>query len=313
MRKIVFIILLISVGLNAQQHYFGDKRHGFVHATISDSLAIVDYCHYDSGNDEYSTTVDTLRLRNGVYINGKKKIKIKNGNFKLYPQAISLTKITSVDSSLFRMRTEGYSANKWAKLEENDDWIFGNKRWESIYEKRKTSSSYPYTPEENYKIIDKEIKQFEDSILLQYCKQFNKIRITDDKLLSKKSYLNSQDSAIIANIWSQLMASQVHDKFNLNFYQSLAIYLGLGVNYPILLFLGVIPELVFEFALYETEIFIADRFVSNKTYAISFYKDNKRMMKLRVRDNYIINNIFYKGKLSHPFNPYGKDLPTDIK
>ena len=296
MKKIIYILLLIkSFDINGQELFFGKGRHGFVYANIKDSIAFIEFCQQDF-KGHYYMRIDTLKYNNGKYANHDYRLEIQSESYKFYPGKIELKKCNVVDTNLYSIRIWAYSEYKWRKFIDNYKW--GDTEWKKMRIMKPENIST--IPELAYKDIDNSIHEFEVQFIRAFNQRIRTIIITDDEVFSKKEYLNTNDSVMISHIWQQLMDTQIEKGSNFYQYQSLSIWLCWGIIDPFAFLYGSIPSYIISLGLYKAEIFIADRFVSKKTFDILIYSENSKVLKIKLRRDYIVNDMS-KFKLRNEF------------
>jgi hypothetical protein len=91
---------------------------------------------------------------------------------------------------------------------------------------------------------------------------------------------------------------------NLFIYHFLAFYVASAFVSPWLLFLTPVAYGA-AYASTESEKFVANRFVSGKTYILHFYKDEKRVLEVEIYKNHIITQ-YYKFRLVKDFSQFIK-------
>lgn len=296
MRKIIYILLLInSFDIYGQELFFGKGKHGFIYAYITDSIASIESCVRDF-KGHYYMHLDTLKYNKEKYVNHDYRLEIQGGSYKFYPGKIELKKCYVIDTNLYAIRISAYSEYKWRKFIDNYKW--GDSNWKKI--RMMEPEHISNIPEQAYIDIDRSIDEFEVQIIKAFNVRIKAIKITDDRVFSKKVYLNTTDSIVISQIWHQLMDTKIEDRPNIYQYQSLSIWICWGIIDPFAFLYGSIPSYIISYGLYKTELFIADRFVSKKTFDIFVYDDNDKVLKLKLRRNFIVGEM-NKFRLTNEF------------
>jgi len=299
MQKLIYLLLFISVNASAQSTYYGNNWNKFVHAQINDSIAIVEICDTDFKNKRY-THFDTLRYNNKKLIGEKSKIIFKKGQYIYKPGKFVLYK-DSFNDQLLKTRIDGYKHHIRGELSNQLDWITTNNLNTDVISVD-FDSTKNIDPPFYYKQYDVQAQKLKDSILSYNCYGYNKLIITNNKLIGKKQFLVTTDTTLIKNVWNTLIENKmIQNKMeNLFIYHFLAFYVASAFVSPWLLFLTPVAYGA-AYASTESEKFVANRFVSGKTYILHFYKDEKRVLEVEIYKNHIITQ-YYKFRLVKDFS-----------
>jgi hypothetical protein len=300
MKRLLYILLLATVSINAQQTYYGKRKDSFVHAVIYKDKAIIDYSWYSKSDGRF-TILDTLEFREGRYGKGKYSIKYEDGQYIFTRGQIVLSPIITGDSSLYPERLFGYRKTQQKLNKIRFEWI-GDKNLQAISRLQKINSMPANTlPEEGYRTIDSETRIFSDSVKA-FCSRFDSIKITDNRFIARKKYLNSSDPMVVSGIWHLLTESRIENRKIVWFYlaQGIAITVTLAAFNPEYIYLVAPGAIIFAYGLYAIENLVAERFVSNKTFIVSFLKEGNRIVKVKIRNDYILNSFNYKYRLKEP-------------
>jgi hypothetical protein len=293
-----FSLLLTAVTLEGQDSWFGRKKENFVYATISPSAALIEYCS-KSGSGKRYTDFDTLLLSGETYTGQRCRIKMKGNKLIFYPGKIVLTTIQPYDTSLSSQRIEGYQNRKTEGLKLEYEWI--NRKDRAIINDDWFSQKLPINeiPEKAYRIVDSNIVSIGDSVK-NLGNKFDSVIITDSRLISRRVLVNTSDKREVASVWNNLAGSRIEIRSFSWFYiaQGIALTITFAALYPEYIFLVTPGSMMISFGLYVIEDFIGERFVSGKTFRITFYNDAVEAVKARVRNGYILNNFYYKYRLS---------------
>ena len=301
MKKLLYILLLTSACINAQQAYYGRHKDNYIHAMIFGDKAIIDYS-WNSKSDGRLTILDTLEFRNGRYGTGKYSIKYEEGHYIFTRGQVVLSPQIFEDPSLYANRISGYRKTVQNLNKIRYVWM-GDRNLEAILNQQDINIlPVNTTPVDGYKIIDAETRIFNDSIKA-FCDKFDSIKITDNRLFAKKKYLNTSDAVVISGIWNQLTASTVENRDIVWFYlaQGIALTVTLAAFNLEYIYLVAPGAVILSYGLYAIENMAAERFTAGKTYIISFLDNGTRILKVKVRNDYILGNMLYKFKLQEPF------------
>jgi hypothetical protein len=303
MQKLIYLLLFISVNASAQCTYYGNNWNKFVHAQINDSIAIVEICDTDFKNKRY-THFDTLRYNNKKLIGEKSKIIFKKGQYIYKPGKFVLYK-DSFNDQLLKTRIDGYKHHIRGELSNQLDWITMNNLNTDVISVD-FDSTKSIDPPFYYKQYDVQAQKLKDSIQSYNCYGYNKLIITNNKLIGKKQFLVTTDTTLIKNVWNTLIENKmIQNKMeNLFIYHFLAFYVASAFVSPWLLFLTPVAYGA-AYASTESEKFVANRFVSGKTYILHFYKDEKRVLEVEIYKNHIITQ-YYKFRLVKDFSQFIK-------
>lgn len=303
MQKLIYLLLFISVNASAQSSYYGNNWNKFVHAQINDSTAIVEICARDFKTLRY-TYFDTLRLHNRKLIGEKSKIIFKKGKYIYKPGKFILYK-DSFNTQLLKTRIDGYKYHIRGEISNQIDWITTNNiNTDAISVDFDSTKSID--PPFYYKQYDVQAQKLKDSVQSYNCYGYNKLIITNNKLIGKKQFLVTTDSALIKNVWNTLIQNKmINNKIeNLFVYHFMAFYVASAFVSPWLLLVSPVAWGA-AYAATESEKFVANRFVGGKTYILHFYKDEKRVLEVEVYKNHIITQ-YYKYKLVKDFSQFIK-------
>lgn len=303
MQKLIYLLLFISVNASAQSSYYGNNWNKYIHAQISDSTAIVEICARDFKTMRY-TYFDTLRLNNKKLIGEKSKIIFKKGQYIYKPGKFILYK-DSFNSRLLKTRIDGYKHHIQGELSNQLDWITMNNLNTSAISVD-FDSTKSIDPPFYYRKYEVQSQKLKDSILSYNCYGYNKLIITNNRIIGKKQFLVTADTALIKNVWNTLIENKmIYNKVeDLFAYHFMAFYLASAFVSPWLLFLTPVAYGA-AYAATESEKFVANRFVSGKTYILHFYKDEKRVLVVEIYKNQIITQ-YYKYRLVKDFSSFIK-------
>jgi hypothetical protein len=304
-RRIIPVVLFMSFIMTpkslCQELWFGKNKSGFVHAYVSEYQAAIDYCTHSGPGENTLTILDTLKLISGNYGTGKYRIKFRGNYMRFYPGNIKLIRCYNIDTSLFSDRIQGYSNARYEAACSKYIWI-GKDNLSRIWRKQKKVPGETL-PEAGYRMIDKKIIAFSDSVR-SLSNSFDSLIVTDNKRTDKKIYLVSSDRTVITRIWCQLIetSASLKGSFYLFAIQGTIISCLFTAFDPALAVISVPAGFFISTGLTAGEMLIASCFSAGKTFVVVFYSNGIVIQKIRIRRDYIINEFFYRHKLSRPFN-----------
>lgn len=290
-KRYLFIVFIFSFYALHAEMYYGRNAKELVFVTLKDSVAAIEVCRIKPV-ELPRTYLDTLYYLNQSFVKGVSRLVWKDGNLLFLPENILLSPATS-DTAYANIRKEGYHKGFAALLALKYAWI-GRTNWVEMNRKLDKTTEHVPTNVSNatyYRKIQHNARIFENLIVPNYANSFDRIIITNNTLLSNYRYVDTSDSAVIQQIWNQLCDNQmVNKKFSLWYLIPFPIiYVGLGLVNPVFFFV-VPPAVATWVAIMHWAPPIVSHLDIHKTYVIRFYKQNKRVLTVRVKNN----TIYYR-------------------